>query len=288
MLAHPAEEKRISNLGPLFLTQPKLNGVRCLAQYSEETKKWELYSSTMSLKPFLQHIRNALDMLPRHTYDGELYIHGKTLAEINSIASRTENPHPDEFTLCYHIFDIKNEKHQVARDIELNQITHFIVNEENLKPIKIVASLAGRPDTWKSILAEYTKAGYEGIMFRKLDGLYETKRSANLLKFKPTLTDIYKITGVIQGDGWCHDRLGALEVESKDGSRFNIGSGALLTKDRRLELYRNRDNLIGRFLLVKHEYLVTANNLPQCAVALELLTDKQVEDFRKKKHDDLL
>ena len=288
MLAHPAEEKRIANLGPLFLCQPKLNGVRCIAQYSEELQEWELRSSTSSVKPFLKHIKQALESLPKHTYDGELYIHGKSWAYINSIASRTENPSPAELELEYHIFDIKNQHTQLSRHNELSEIIRFVVEREQLKPVKIVSTYGATSESWKQILAEFTKNGYEGIMFRKLDGMYEEKRSKNLLKFKPTLTDIYRITGLIQGEGWCYDRLGAFEVESKDGSRFQIGSGKTLTKENRLQYWLDRYNLINRYILVKHEYLVTANNLPQCAVALEVLTDSQVEAFRKKKHDDLL
>ena len=288
MLAHPAEEKRIQNPGPLFLCQPKLNGVRCIAEYSDEWHEWILRSSTGMIKPFLNHIKEALNHLPGHTYDGELYIHGKSWAYINSIASRTENPSPAELELEYHIFDIKNQKHQTARSIELNEIISFVVEREGLTPVKMVSTVGGKPDDWKQILAEFTKNGYEGIMFRKLDGMYEEKRSKNLLKFKPTLTDIYRITDLIQGKGWCYDRLGAFEVESKDGSRFQIGSGKTLTKENRLKYWLDRENLIGKYILVKHEYLVTANNLPQCAVALEVLTDSQVEAFRKKKHEDLL
>jgi hypothetical protein len=50
---------------------------------------------------------------------------------------------------------------------------------------------------------------------------------------------------------------------------FNVGAGKL-THKKRIELWDKKDSLIGKYLIVKHEFLTTANNIPLCAVAVEV------------------
>lgn len=280
MLAHPAENKRIENLGKFFFTQPKLNGVRCYVKY--QNGQPVLFSSTGLEKQFLDHILWDLKKLPPFEYDGELYTHGKPWEWINSIASRTKNPHPEVEQLQFHIFDIKNNKPQKERLSKLLKIYKY------LPSIKFTPYRHSNAETWYKWLNLYTKQGYEGIIFRSRNGLYALKRSPNLLKYKPTETDIYKIIRLIQGTGWCYDRLGAFEVEDKHGNLFCVGSGDCLTATNRLSYWQNAEQYVGKYLLVKHELLKTKNNFPQCAIAVIPLTDTEADNFRIKNHNDLI
>jgi ATP-dependent DNA ligase len=280
MLAHPAEPKRISKLGDSFYVQPKLNGVRCTCEFTPNGEA-HLYSSTGLEKPFLDHIKQELEYFPRQTYDGELYKHGEPWNWINSRASRTENPHPLEEELEYHIFDIISEDPQYVRFKKLLDL-------KSTKYIKIQSVNEVTQETWPISLDLYINNGYEGIIFRNKYSTYEKKRSPNLLKFKPSETDIYKIKDLVQGTGWCHDRLGAFLVEDKYGNQFEVGTGPCLTKEGRLSYWGWRNMWKGKYLLVKHELLRTKNGFPQCAVAVEALTNDRLQGYLKEKHNDLI
>lgn len=287
MLAHPAESNRISKLGQRFLTQPKLNGVRCYS-LSESFKSPTLYSSTSRPYPFLQHIQEQLSYLSPYSFDGELYIHTVPWNEINSLASRTVNPTSDIQALQFHIFDIRSATHpQWVRTSILEKEIQEEISSHLLTHIKIVPTQEADLTTWRENLSTYMSQSYEGIIFRSLYGTYETKRSTNLLKFKPTCTDIYQIISLIQGTGWCYDRLGAFLVQDKHGNQFEVGTGPCLTKNKRLSYWLSRHSLEGSYLLVKHEDLKTANGFPQCAVAMKPLTEEELQQYKKSNHNDL-
>lgn len=281
MKAHPLDSKKLSALGINFCVQPKLNGVRA---YSDAPGR--LLSSTSREFPYLERIKSELRQLPYLPFDGELYIHGKPWNYINSIASRTINIHPDEDELHYHIFDVKLPTSFITRCKLLKDTLGFI-EKERLTTIKIVQTHLSSPDLWNLQLEEYMKHSYEGIMFRSTTGFYQEKRSNYLLKFKPTCTDIYKIVGAIQGEGWCYDRLGAFLVQDKHGHQFEIGSGSYLTAAGRMEAWELyiSGKLSQCHLLVKHEKLKTANGFPQCAVAAELIHPEDLHKYST--HEDL-
>ena len=285
MLAHPAEEKRVRALGPDCFVQPKLNGVRC--RIESPTNPFKLVSSSGKEKKFFGHIQEELAHLPTLLWDGELYIHGKSWEHINSICSRTVNPHPESGTMEFHIFDfIEQGRNQWQRASILSTVRSLIDRME-LRYVKVVSTFDIKTASWGGYLNEYMEAGYEGIILRGYKGIYKDHRSPNLLKFKPRKTDIYRITRLIQGEGWCLDRLGAFEVEDKNGNLFNVGTGPCLTAGGRLGLWEDRHELVGKYLLVKHEELKTINDLPKCVVAVKPLTEAELEVYLRDKHEDL-
>lgn len=281
MLAHPAEQKYVDQLGSVFYMQPKLKGNRAKAEGGN------LLSSTGIQKPFFWYIKEQLAMLPDLIYDGELYKHGMEENEISSICNRSKNQHPSEGIMEYHIFDIAIPEIEFSKRLTmLNTLAEMITNL-NLTHIKVVPTVKATRDNWFSIVEDYCNLKYEGGILRKASGLYEFKRSKNLLKSKPTETDIYKIVGVQQGTGWCYDRLGAFTVKDKNGVKFNVGTGPELTADLRMFYWNKRQSLAGKYLLVKHEFLKTKNQVPVATVAYKVLTDQEVMEFKKQKHNDL-
>ena len=264
MLAHKATEKLIKNLGSVFYTQPKLNGVRCLAVNNPGNVK--LFSSTHLEKPFLDHIKNELKKLPTEViYDGELYTHGQSWNWINSRASCTVNRHPEEELLNFTIFDIKD--YYASQKLRFNQLLAYKEITHTLKHINILRTDYATIETWEENLDRYVAEGYEGIIFRHQTGDYEDKRTNALLKLKLTTQTDFLITDIIQGKGWCYNRCGAIEVTSPAG-KFNVGTGPLFTAENRLEIWNNRKQYIGKLLTVRHEYLKTKNQFPVSTSAI--------------------
>lgn len=112
------------------------------------------------------------------------------------------------------------------------------------------------------------EAGYEGIMIKDIDAVYECKRSRSWLKMKPFLTVDLIIVDVQEGTGKNEGKLGALICEGTDQDKFirvNVGSG--LTDDQRDEIWSNKDTVIGQVVEVKAD-AVTKNQDTEDAYSL--------------------
>ena len=112
---------------------------------------------------------------------------------------------------------------------------------------------------FKEINATAIAGGYEGIMIKDPDALYETKRTVAWLKQKPYIEVSLTVVGTEEGTGKNVGRLGALIVEGTDDGkliRTNVGSG--LSDDNRIAYWAARDNLIGNIVEVRAD-AVTQN-----------------------------
>ena len=104
--------------------------------------------------------------------------------------------------------------------------------------------------------ADYNKMcidrGFEGIMVKPVDGIYECKRSSLWLKVKPFIEVSLKVIDTEEGTGRNVGKLGALIVEGTDMDKFiktNVGSG--LTDTDRETFWKAKDKLIGQIVEVR-------------------------------------
>ena len=265
MLAHPASDRRVAQLGERFFIQPKLNGERCWVEwFNRETP---MLISSYGNEFTLPHITAALiqQNLQGIRLDGELYIHGEPFETIHSIASASrKETHPRVEEMQYHIFDFKLPRPQYERLI-------FLYSKTFRPPLHFVDTKLLVGGDWKEPLLSYVEDGYEGIILRGYSAEYTEKRTPFLLKYKPTEKDHYRIVDALEGEGWCTGMLGAFIVTGNDGTPFKVGSGKLLTKPTRKALWEIKDKLPGMILEVKHEALTTTKGIPKCAVALSVV-----------------
>ena len=78
----------------------------------------------------------------------------------------------------------------------------------------------------QSRFQEYFNNGYEGIILKDMQAVWENKRSKSLIKFKGELECDLKVVGWEEGTGKNVGKLGALVCESADGViKVNVGSG---------------------------------------------------------------
>ena len=272
MLAYPATERAMLKLGDFCFSQPKLNGERARVEWFHGEPV--LLSSYGNEFKFLQHIKEVIkhsfEYDQKHPPDGELYVHGWSRERIHSAASRKKNENSDTKKLEFHIFDYKSSQSQWQRIHSLIKKAIFFEWPLVYVPYNIVSTSS---QDWMNQVYRYTQEGYEGAIFRGALWAYEEKRSKGLLKFKPTESDTYKILGVLEAiskEGELKGMVGAFLVSGDDGTEFKVGAGKL-KHSKREELWKNRKDLIGRTLLVKHEMLKTKNGIPLCAVALEVI-----------------
>lgn len=271
MLAYPFEEKRLAKWEPPYIVQPKLDGIRCRAVHLIDGG-YILLSSECHEIGLLPHINKALNALPTQMeLDGELYRHGLTFEEIVSITSRTVNVHSDASSLQFHIFDTTEEKAQLKRLISLGVLKF----QQPL--VKVPVKMAYDFDDVIRAYDSFVELGYEGIVVRNFMGSYVRKRSTLMMKFKPKKQDAYLVTGFAEEvsiDGKPKGRLGALEcISDVSMEHFNVGTG--FNDDQRRELWKIREDLVGKIAVVNYQHITTGRGVPRFPVFVRVL-DQEV------------
>jgi len=271
MLAHPATTKRLAAFPDKFLCQPKYNGERCrVVWYDGEPFFISSYGNEFK---FLDHLKKEIldyrrGFLREPEFDGEIYVHGWKREDIHSAVSRKVTRKEEVEQLEFHIFDMNNPQLlQIDRTIYLGSTSQLPCWNK----IKFVPTSWTTQRLWEEKALQYIEDGYEGIILRHPDSLYQEKRVPTLLKFKPTEFDDYEIVGVKPGTGWCEGMLGAFMVKGEDSTTFYVGTGPELTKENRIKYWKIRDELLGKKLRVKHEPIKTRGGFPVCTVAMEVI-----------------
>lgn len=268
MLCVPFEEKRLSKWTPPYIIQPKLDGVRCRAMI-DNAGGVSLLSSEENQIVSVPHITDQLSAmaLADVEFDGELYIHGVSFEEISSIVSRTKYLHENFEQMEYHIFDIvckgDNQFRLLAKDYLFKSVIR-----RGLHSIKNVGCF------YVSNLVEilmyydiFREEGFEGFVLRNRAGLYQRKRSTNLMKFKPKKQDIYQIIDVTEEVAISGDRkgtLGALICKGDDNTVFKVGTG--FSAEQRRLYWLEREKLIGMYALVQYQHITTKGRVPRFPV----------------------
>lgn len=102
------------------------------------------------------------------------------------------------------------------------------------------------------INAQAIAGGYEGIMLKDTNAIYECKRSVAWLKLKPFIEVSLEVTNLEEGTGKNVGRLGALVCSGQDDGKditVNVGSG--FSDDLRDSVWGDRDSVIGQIVEVR-------------------------------------
>lgn len=273
MMCAPFSIKRFESWGNQAYIQSKLNGERCRVVW-DDNGNVTLHSSYNKNITSVPHILKALSKIEYRNVelDGELYKHGLPLQQIQSIVSRTVNLHPDHEQIELHIFD------EVNSDTQYNRLSKLVQRTKLFKQDKIslvksyhIASLNEANDLLNSFISD----GFEGIVFRKIDGVYQRDiHSTQIMKLKPRKYDTYVIIGVkeeIDIYGTPKNALGAFICKAKDvNEEFSVGTGKILTREGREKYWAEKP--IGKILHITYQEL-TPKGIPYCPVAYEILED---------------
>jgi len=279
-LAMPFEERRLLNQGrfqtrwePPYLLQPKLNGERCRAIVSKDTCL--LLSSTEELIMSVPHIQQAcLASLPPGEYDGELYVHGFTWAEIHGIVSRTTSLHPNYGLMEFHMFDLPSDNsQQLIRYLALQRL----VTNANRPSLKLVhVDVAKNLEEVYALYEEYISQYYEGFIIREMSSPYVRRRSGAMMKFKPKATDEYEIVGVyeaISENGTPKGMVGGFNCIDDMNTLFSVGAGKL-SHDERSKMwlaYCESQYPVGMNLQVEYQTMSDKNKVPLFSRAIRII-----------------
>jgi len=264
-------KKRGFNSEARWLCTPKLDGVRCIALYVDGA--WRFYSRQGKEFLTVLHLIEALETYRRDYgltfFDGELYRHGLPFEEIQgAVMSYTKGVAED---VEYHVFIVGSSTGFLQQDSSDFYVPYMRGLEDSgavkIVPVETVCSREA-----ETYLDKAFEDGYEGVMLRRPNKLYDFKRSDALLKLKKSASCLSAETvsdclvrdividefPVVYEDATGNNiikhemLLTKLIVEQKDGILCTIGSGFSLDF-RRTHTANNGENLIGKVVEIAHQ-----------------------------------
>lgn len=256
---------------PAFI-QPKLDGIRCIAYIKDgdvilESRKGIAFQNFKLLK---EQLKKLFEKIPSKIYfDGELYTNELDFETISGLIrlhekSCTEKDLSLINKMQYHIYDYIDINNLNLTYIERYTFLNKLIKvKSDLLYVPVETVQVNALDDIKTYHDKYVKDGYEGIMIRASDGIYEiNKRSKYLQKYKEFLEEEFEIIGYDQGTG---DTKGTIiwKCITKDGNVFSVTPNG--TFESRKLLYKDGDKYIGKQLTVTfQEY--TADGTPRFGI----------------------
>ena len=157
----------------------------------------------------------------------------------------------------------RGEHRQIDRSITLaawyNQAVDDLPNVTIVGQERVDLSSPAGQARFKQINQEAIDGGYEGIMIKDLEAVYECKRSVAWLKLKPFIEVSLEVVDVEEGTGRNAGRLGALVCSGEDdGRRIIVNCGSGFSDDDRRVFWNCRSQLVARVVEVRAD-AVTQN-----------------------------
>jgi DNA ligase-1 len=160
--------------------------------------------------------------LPKTPLDGELWMARKAFQRTVGIVKRQDGAALWK-DIRYVVFDAP--AHGGVFEERLMFFHDFIVQEKPPYAVAHPHETCQGLDHLRAELARVEQLGGEGLMMRQPKSLYVAGRSTTLLKVKTFLDDEARVVNHLPGAGRHKGRLGALEVELPNGTRFAVGTG---------------------------------------------------------------
>jgi DNA ligase-1 len=234
-----------------------------VVQYSRNGK--ELVNFPHIRDQFVKHAR----LLPEPmVFDGEVM--SSSFQDLMKQVHRKDNVEAGDAVLnLFDMLTLKDFSAGVSRATQTERSTALKIwyghIADHLPNVTVVGQELVDLDTdqgrarFDKINADAVAGGYEGIMIKDPEAVYECKRTTAWLKQKPYIEVSLTVIGTEEGTGRNSGKLGALIVEGEDDGRLiktNVGSG--LTDSDRANYWSNRDSLVGHIVEVRAD-AVTQN-----------------------------
>lgn len=267
MLCSPMNDKVLAKIKYPAMAQLKMDGLRCnvvvyngaVTFYSRNGKTFDLLGNLE--KEFLDAAR-GLNVV----FDGELLVTkwGEVVPRaigngiLNKANKGTITPEEAEL-ITMTVWDIISYDNWVNGKEEMIYVHRFnrliglnLGGKISLVPSTEVKSL----EEAQVVYENYYSKGYEGIILKNTDTIWEPKRSKTQVKFKGEETTSLRVIGIQQGNSGTkyEGQIGALICESEDGLlKVNVGSG--LNDDDRLN-----GDFLGKIIEVKYNAKINSKD----------------------------
>jgi len=264
MLAHDGanHEKKIKGVR---LIEPKLDGVRCITIVNYEARTVVQYTRNGKVLENFSHIADSLlaniDLIGRsYVLDGEVV--SKSFQDLMKQVHRKDDVQASDARLM--LFDIipLSEFQKGVSTMGQRRRTNLLKTYKHVFDacgnIDIIPQIEVDLDTYVGELQfkQYNKdaidAGFEGIMIKDPNAMYECKRSVSWLKQKPFIEVSLTVTGYEEGTGRNEGKLGALICEGEDDGKsilVNVGSG--FSDDQRNDYWSSKESMVGQIVEIR-------------------------------------
>ena len=264
MLAHDGanHEKKITGKK---LLEPKLDGVRVITIINAANKTATMYSRNGKILENFGHITSAIEkninLFERSLMlDGEM-VSSSFQALMRQVHRKSDAQTDDARLMLFDILPLS--EFQAGKSIMGQRRRSNLLR--SMKPVfDQIGSIDVIPQTEVNLdeyvgelqFKQYNKdaidAGFEGIMIKDVDALYECKRSVSWLKQKPFIEVSLTVTAIEEGTGKNEGRLGALICEGEDdGKKIQVNVGSGLTDSQRAEFWNDQQSLLGQIVEIR-------------------------------------
>lgn len=265
-LAEKYFEKPNKVVGNFTLTE-KLDGFRLATIIHND--KIEFYSRQGQLVKGLVEVEEDMKMfckvnkLHNAFFDGELVaVNCEELSsdENYKVVTKTARSKGLKRGLKYNIFDTLSYEEFILQNCETEyykrrQLLNELSKNNSLTHINILPVLYNGSD--KDMIMKYLNKAREnhkeGIMINLDNGMYEFKRTTNLLKVKVMQDADLKIVDVYEGTGKNKGKLGGIIIEFvyKDNTyRCECGSG--FSDDERIDYWSNPEKILNKIATIQY------------------------------------
>ena len=264
MLAHDGakHEKKIAGKK---LLEPKLDGVRVITIVNAANKTATMYSRNGKVLENFGHITEAIEenieLFDRSiVLDGEM-VSSSFQALMKQVHRKSDAETADARLMLFDVLplsEFQNGSSVMGQKRRSNLLRSMKPTLDKVGSIDIIpqievdlGSYVGELE-FKQYNKDAIEAGYEGIMIKDVDAVYECKRSASWLKMKPFIEVSLTVTAVEEGTGKNEGRLGALICEGEDdGKKIQVNVGSGLTDDQRKEFWADQQDLLGQIVEIR-------------------------------------
>jgi len=160
---------------------------------------------------------------PAQPLDGELWAgRGKFSQAVSTVRQQTAEDGAWR-EMRFMVFDLPAHPGTFA---ERNAALTSVIAEINQPWVAAVEQFTVTDRTaLQARLDKVIRAGGEGLMLHRTASIYRAERNDDLLKLKPYDDAEARVVDYLPGKGKFAGMLGALQVETPEGLRFNLGAG---------------------------------------------------------------
>lgn len=264
MLARDGAKEEKKLVGDVII-ENKYDGVRCIAIVQNNTAV--LHSRNGKVFPNFPHIEEALSKpeFNNMVFDGEI-MSDNFQALMKQVYRKTNVDTSDAYLALFDVLDLSefNEGEGKYNTLERKNILDNLIFSDCIREVEWTRcnlDTEGGQRIFKNMNKTAIKNGYEGLMVKPIEAVYQCKRSAAWLKIKPVIEVTLTVKDIEEGQGKFEGTTGALVCEGVDDGvhiKVNVGSG--LTDENREDIWQDKDTVIGQLVEIKADAITQAEN----------------------------
>ncbi len=254
MTAFVYDHTKITNW-PLWC-EPKLDGYRFMCVFDGQGSGKVVQRSGVDYTDKLGWIAEQLAPAVNTVFPEGCMIDGEVFHEswgTTTTLVKTDNK-VDRTPLMFYAFDLIDPTSPTLtlsqRKTDLESLLQATEGEAPNWSLTHHVEVHNHDDVVKAFGA-FLEYGFEGAMVKDPHAKYEAARRRAWLKYKPWVSTEGRIVGFQKGTNRLAKTLGALMLESADGTRVKVGSG--FTDEQRDQIWTDRAELKGKHIEFKYQ-----------------------------------